>query len=395
MRIAHIITRMIVGGAQENTLLCCRDLIHTFGDDVLLLCGAEQGPEGTLLEDVKSSNIPLEIVPGLQRAVHPINDMLVYRRLKAILRHYQPDVVHTHSAKGGILGRLAAWHVKVPAVVHTVHGAPFHSYQHALSRTLSRWCETFAARRCHALVSVADAMTEQLVRTNVAPRDRFVTIYSGMDVTSFVNAAKHREVTRERLGYTPEHLVVGKVARLFHLKGHEYLIRAAEQLVPRYPQLRFLLVGDGILRTELQRMIQNAGLTDHVQFTGLVEPSRIPEYLAAMDLAVHTSLREGLARVLPQALLAGCPVISYDVDGAREVVIDGQTGFLLPPQSVDELANAIEQMVVNPDLRKRMAEEGRRLCEERFPHERMTEQLRHLYQQLLNQESNLGSVKAF
>ena len=384
MRIVHIITRMIIGGAQENTLLCCRELMDTYGDEVLLVCGSECGPEGTLLDEVKSSGIPLEIIPSLQRAVHPVRDTAAYWQLKSSLRRYQPDVVHTHSAKGGILGRLAAWKCQVPAIVHTVHGAPFHDYQHSIPRTLSRWCESYAARRCHALVSVADAMTEQLTRHNIAPRDHFVTIYSGMNVETFLDAGRFREASRKQLGIEPHQIVIGKVARLFHLKGHEFLIRAAEKLVAEQPDVRFLLVGDGVLREQLEGQIEHAGLSDYFQLAGLVDPARIPEYLAAMDIVVHTSLREGLARVLPQALLAGRPIVSYDVDGAREVVLHGRTGYLLPPRSVTALSASLATLVRDSELRERMASEGRQLCEQRFRHEVMTQQLRELYLRLLN-----------
>ena len=384
MRVAHIITRMIIGGAQENTFLCCRDLMRNFGDDVLLICGPERGPEGTLLPEVESSGIPLKVVSMLRRAVHPIRDAIAYRQLKTVLHKYRPDVVHTHSAKGGVLGRLAASKCKVPAIVHTVHGAPFHDYQQWVPRTLSRWSEAYVARHCHALVSVADAMADKMAQHAIAPPDRFVTVYSGMEVDKFLEADRYRETLRRELGYDEKHIVIGKVARLFHLKGHEYLIRAAKLLLAQRSDVRFLLVGDGILRQPLQQQIDRAGLSEFFQMVGLVAPPRIPEYLAAMDMVVHTSLREGLARVLPQALLVGRPVVSYDIDGAREVVQHGRTGYLLPPKSVEALTASLARLAENPELRNRMASEGRRLCEQRFRHEVMTERLRDLYLRLLH-----------
>src|SRR5262249_31761496 len=137
---------------------------------------------------------------------------------------------------------------------------------------------------------------------------------------------------RRELGYEPQHVVVGKIARLFHLKGHADVIRAAAEVIQANSNVRFLFIGDGILRQELQRQIEAAGLTSYFVFLGLIPPGRIPEYVGAMDVLVHASLREGLARALPQALIAGKPVISYDVDGAREVAITGETGFLVPPR---------------------------------------------------------------
>ncbi len=383
MRIAHVITRMIVGGAQENTLLCCHDLIRLFGDDVLLVTGPSLGPEGELLKQGRGGGVPLALIPSLRRAIAPWNDLRAYRAIRRTLSEFRPDVVHTHSAKGGILGRLAARALRVPTIVHTIHGAPFHPYQSAATRAVYRWCETYAARRCDHLISVADAMTDLMVAAGVAPRDKFTTIYSGMAVEPFLDADAHRARVRGELGYTDRHVVIGKIARLFHLKGHEYLIAAAGRVVEACPDVRFLLVGDGVLREALQRQIHQAGLDDYFQCTGLVPPARIPELLGAMDALAHVSLREGLARALPQALIAGKPVVSYDVDGAREVVRDGETGFLLPPRSIEPLAAALVRLASDAALRQRLGRQGRERFTEQFRHEWMTRQLRELYERLL------------
>ena len=196
MRIAHIITRMIVGGAQENTLLCCKDSVRMFGDETLLITGPSLGPEGDLLQREGGLEFPVQLVPELIRPIHPWQDVRCYRALKTALRDFSPDVVHTHSAKGGFLGRLAAWSLNVPAVVHTVHGAPFHPFQNVVSRSLFRWCERYAAAHCHHLVSVADAMTDQLVAAGVARREKFSTVYSGMEVEPFLQADTGRDTTR-------------------------------------------------------------------------------------------------------------------------------------------------------------------------------------------------------
>lgn len=386
MRIAHVITRMIVGGAQENTLLCCQDLMRLFGDEVLLVTGPSLGPEGELLGQGRGGEVPLALVPELRRAIHPWHDWRAYRAVRGILRDFRPDVVHTHSAKGGVLGRLAAHALHVPAIVHTIHGAPFHPYQNAAARNVFRWCEAYAARRCHRLVSVADAMTDLLVDAGVAPRDKFITVYSGMDVEPFLAADQHRQRVRAELGYSDRHVVFGKIARLFHLKGHEYLIAAAGQVVRECPDARFLLVGDGLLRGELENQIRQAGLDAYFQFTGLVPPRRIPELIGGLDALVHVSLREGLARALPQALIAGKPVVSYDVDGAREVALDGETGYLLPPKSIEPLARALIRLADDAVLRQRLGQCGCQRFTEQFRHEHMTRQLRALYERLLDSD---------
>ncbi len=205
-----------------------------------------------------------------------------------------------------------------------------------------------------------------------------------MEVEPFLAANEHRAETRRALGYCDEHVVVGKVARLFHLKGHEYLVRAAEQAVTAQPNLRFLLVGDGILADAIREQVRRAGLAEHFQFTGLVPPERIPALIGAMDIVVHTSLREGLARVLPQALIAGKPVVSYDVDGAREVVVTDETGILLPPESVDALSDAMVRLAGDSSLRDRLGSAGRARFTEPFRHEQMSRQLRALYERVLS-----------
>jgi glycosyltransferase involved in cell wall biosynthesis len=384
MRVAHIITRMIIGGAQENTLYNCEDLIKLFGDEALLITGPALGPEGDLLGQGRGGAVPTHIVPTLRRAIDPRCDTASYFALKRVLRDFRPDVVHTHSAKGGFLGRLAAWSLRVPAIVHTVHGAPFHPYQSAAARNLFRWCEWHAARRCHALISVADAMTDLMVNAHVAPREKFTTIYSGMDVEPFLHADEPRAEMRARLGHEPQHVVIGKIARLFHLKGHEDVIRAAVEVVRANSNVRFLLVGDGILRDQLQKQIDDANLSRHFHFVGLVPPNEIARYIGAMDVLVHASLREGLARALPQALIAGKPVVSYDIDGAREVAIHGQTGFLVPPRW-DALVDPLIKLAADGELRARLGQAGRERFTDQFRHEFMTRRIRELYQRVLEQ----------
>jgi glycosyltransferase involved in cell wall biosynthesis len=383
MRIAHIITRMIIGGAQENTLYNCEDLIRQYDDNVLLITGPALGPEGDLLGQGRGAQVPIRLIPSLRRAINPWRDAASYLALKRALRDFRPEVVHTHSAKAGFLGRLAASALRVPAIVHTVHGAPFHPYQNAAARNLFRWCEWYAARHCHALISVADAMTDLLVNAGVAPRAKFATIYSGMDVEPFLRADEQRHAIRASLGFEPQHIVIGKIARLFPLKGHRDLIRAAVKIVQANADVRFLLIGDGILRNELQAEIAAVGLTRHFHFAGLIPPAQIPAMIGAMDILVHASLREGLARALVQALLAGKPIVSYDIDGAREVTIDDRTGYLVAPRW-DLLVEPLVKLAADPALRNRLGQHGRERFTNQFRHEYMTGRIRELYERVLN-----------
>jgi glycosyltransferase involved in cell wall biosynthesis len=378
MRVAHIITRLILGGAQENTLLTVEDEHRDWHDEVTLITGPGLGPEGSLSERAQNGGLDLRIVPEMRRNIEPWRDWQSYRSLVRLLGEIRPQIVHTHSSKAGIIGRAAAYKLGIPAV-HTIHGASFYSYQNLLANWTFIRLERWAARRCSRLISVCDAMTEQYVAAGVAPREKFITVYSGMEVEPFLAPPRPRDEVRRELGFAPDDIVVGKIARLFHLKGHDDVIDAARIALQREPRLRFLFVGDGLLRAELDAKIAAAGLTGKFVFTGLVPPERVPELIGAMDIVVHASLREGLARVLPQGLISGKPVISYDIDGAREVVIPGETGFLLPPRAIDAMADAMVALAADPALRERLGSTGRARFTEQFRHQNMTRRLREIY----------------
>jgi glycosyltransferase involved in cell wall biosynthesis len=384
MKVMHIITRMIVGGAQENTLYNCVDLIERHGDQVLLVTGPSLGAEGNLLQQPDQVSLEVETVGSLIRSINPLQDTSAFSDLKKIIRRWQPDVVHTHSAKAGLLGRAAGWSLRVPCVVHTVHGAPFHPFQNPLSRRFFTWCERWAAKRCHHMISVADAMTDLMVSAGVAKAEKFTTISSGMEVTPFAESAIHRDRMRRQLGFSEQDIVFGKIARLFHLKGHEYVVSAAFETLRSVPRAKFLFVGDGLLMDSIQAKIRGTELDDKFVFTGLVPPSEIPAHISAMDVLVHASLREGLARALPQALIAGKPAISFDVDGAREVVVNGATGCLVPAKDVDGLARAMIELGSNSELRQRYGAEGAKRFTDQFRHETMTKRIREVYAKVLS-----------
>ena len=390
MKIVHVITRMILGGAQENTLLSCAGLLG-LGHQVRLLTGPTAGPEGELLSEARSRGVPVEELPDLVRPVSPLRDLRAYLALKRRFRELAPEVVHTHSSKAGVLGRAAARAAGVPVVVHTIHGLPFHRYQSALLGLAYARAERWAARRCDQLVSVAEAMTDQAVAAGVAPREQFVTIYSGMEVEPFLRARERRQEVRARLGYAPGDFVVAKLARLFELKGHQYLLEAARRASVAHPELRLLLVGDGVLRGRLQAQARAAGLAEQVTFAGLVPAAEVPGYLAAADLLVHASLREGLPRAVPQALLAGTPVAAFDLDGTREIVRDGETGLLVAPRDAQGLAGAIRRMVEDREFAARSAAAGQELARRLFPAEVMVQRLAVLYGELL--QNRKGAAK--
>lgn len=389
MRVAHLITRLIIGGAQENTLFNVDDQHHLHGDDVCLMTGPGVGPEGTLEQRAAERGLDVRLLPELRRNLHPWHDLKAWFAVRRAIRDYQPDVVHTHSSKAGILGRRAAYSLGIPCV-HSIHGASFHYGQPALLHHAYRLAERIANPWCQHFITVCDAMTRQYVDAGIGPESKYTTVYSGMDVDRFLNPSETRVDVRQRLGLRPDHVVVVKVARLFNLKGHEYLIEAAPRIVAAVPQVRFLFVGDGILREQYEQQIAALGLTDHFVFAGLVSPDEVTNYIHAADMVAHTSVWEGLARVLPQGLIAGRPVVSFDIDGAPEVCISGETGFLVPTRQVSPLADAIIRLAEDEALRNRLGETGRRRFTEQFRHEFMTERIREIYQRAITDFSGQG-----
>ena len=393
MRIVHVITRLILGGAQENTLLTVDGLHHRHGDDVTLVAGPAEGPEGELFGRAAGRGLKVVEMPELVRVVRPSVDYKAYRRLRALIRELRPEVVHTHSSKAGIIGRAAAWDEGVPAVVHTIHGLPFGPSEKPWKNRLYVGLERWAARRCHAIVGVCDAMAEQALAAGVGRPEQYSTVYSGMDVDAFLNPKKPRDEVRGRLGLADDEIAFGTVARLFERKGHDDVLAAAPAILRANPKVRFVFIGDGILRDHLIKRAIALPVPDAVRFTGLVPPEEIPELLGALDAVIHPSLREGLARVLPQALIVGRPAISYDVDGAREVVRP-ETGILLKPRDIPGLTAAVLRLAGDAPLRASMGAEGRRRFADQFRMETMTDQLRALYVRLLSGRADPGPPPA-
>ena len=382
MRVTHVITRLIVGGAQENTLASVLGLAAKPGFDLKLVSGPTTGPEGSLEDRATQKPGLLIIIPELVRPVHPWKDFLALRRLLRLFRQQRPQIVHTHSGKAGILGRLAARQAGVPIIVHTIHGPSFGRFQGPCANLLFRSAERFAGRFTTHFVTVANAMTGQYLAAGIGRPAQYTRILSGFDLQPFLSA--HNDVAlRARWGIAPDDVVVGKISRLFKLKGHDDLFAAAPQIVQRHPRIKFLLVGDGAWRARFENRARSLGLEDKFIFTGLVPPDEVPPLVGIMDILIHLSLREGLPRALPQALAAVRPVIAYDCDGAGEVCLENETGFLLPAGDWPGLIDRVSRLAGDPVLRQRLGQRGQALVREWFPVEKMVDDLGRLYLKLL------------
>lgn len=384
MRVTHIITRLVIGGAQENTLYTVRGLRQKPDLDVTLISGPTIGPEGSLENEARNT-IPVTIVPELVRPVHPIKDLVALRKLESILREQKPDIVHTHSGKAGILGRIAARKAGVPIVIHHIHGPSFGNFQGAAANWIFTAAEKYAARVTDHFFCSADAMTRLYLAAGIGKPPMYTRIFSGFDLDPFLNTTNDLAL-RQKLGLSPNHFVIGKIGRLFRLKGHADLIAAFAKVLPEVPNARLLLVGDGILRVELESQARSLGLADKVIFAGLVPPADVSRYVGIMDCLAHLSYREALSRALPQALAAAKPVVAYDFDGADEVCLENKTGFVVKTGDTDTAARRLLQLAADATLRGRFGLAGQAFVKENFSIDKMVNDQYNIYLKLAAQK---------
>jgi glycosyltransferase involved in cell wall biosynthesis len=403
MKIIHIITRLVLGGAQENTLITCK-LLAERGHEVTLITGPALGPEGDLYDQAKNQKYKFIVLGSLRRQINPFYDVPAYFQIKELLKELKPDIVHTHSAKAGILGRFAAHAIRRQTtdpsslrfaeaddrrqtkIVHTIHGLAFHPYQSQWLNKFYIAVEKAAAKRTDFFISVADAMTNQALAAGIGRPDQFVTAYSAIEEDDFLKPVsdEQKKDFRRKYGIADDAIVLVTIARLFMLKGHDFIIESAMVLKDKYPNVMWLFVGDGNLAEHYKSQVQQFGLAERIRFTGLLPPKQIPLAIQSSDILVHCSLREGLARALPQAMLCGKPAISFDVDGAREVVNEN-TGRLISPHSPMELIMGCWELIADRELREKLGRAGREFVKQKFATETMVDTIEKVYRKVLGE----------
>lgn len=385
IRVLHVITRMIVGGAQENTLFTAAIQTKNPRYDVTLLTGIDDGPEGDLHDTARAQGVRLEIEPLLVRPIRPITDLRAFLRLRSYMRDGKFDIVHTHSSKAGILGRMAARSARVPIIVHTLHSLVFHEYEKAWKNTLYIALKKLCAPWTHSFISVNQKTLDGALAQGIGTPEKHIKIFSGMDLAPFLDVAASLSPAqaKAKAGIPETALVVGKVARLFPLKGHDLFMEAAAKIAAERPDVHFLLVGGGILRDALEAQAKRLGILDRVHFSGLVRPEQVPALIQAMDVVIHSSLREGIARVIPQAGAVGKPVVTFDMDGAPEVIQNGVSGYLAPPQDTTEMARRVVELLSSEAERERMGREGQKFAKENYSAELMVARINAVYEKLL------------
>jgi len=354
-RVLHVITRLIVGGAQETTVLAAALVDPERFPSAIMTC-VETGSEGELWTEARARGIPLHFEPALVRDVHPAKDALALARLTAFFRRERPDIVHTHSSKAGIVGRMAARLAGVPRVVHTAQGGGFRPtqpwHERALFGSLERACGALSDR----IGVVSRPTLEFAVTHRIGPRERFVVLRDGVEVERFARDEAVRAAMRARFGFAPDQFVFGFVSRFSPPKEPQTVVRAFARVAARHPGARLVLVGDGALRPATEQLIAELGLADRVRLTGLSR--EVPALLSAFDAFVLATSWEGLPIVLTQALAASLPIVTTECDGTPEAVRDGVTGWLVPVGDFETMVDRMQRLADDPAQARRMGLAG-------------------------------------
>ncbi|HSQ27163.1 MAG TPA: glycosyltransferase family 4 protein [Anaerolineales bacterium] len=378
--VIHLITRLIVGGAQENTLYTAA-LLDPTRFSVQILSGAQTGTEGSLIEEVRQQGIQLTILPDLVRQISPVHDLLALLKLIRYLRKSRCKVLHTHSSKAGILGRLAGRIAGTPVIIHTVHGWSFHEYMSPWLRKTYIFLERWMADSCQALIAVSQKDIQKGLQASIGRPQQYHLIRSAIPMEQFDPAHYDRQIIRQSLGIPDDAVVVGNIGRFSPQKNPLDWVRVASLIAAREEKAFFLLVGDGPMRAEVEEHLDQTGIRKRTILTGLRRD--IPQLLAAMDIFLITSLWEGLPRVIPQAMAMGLPVLANSADGVQEIIQNGENGYLFQAGEIEQMAEVCVQLMHDPDQRMDLGQRGRESVLQAFDLQRMIEQITALYEKYI------------
>jgi glycosyltransferase involved in cell wall biosynthesis len=382
IEVLHPITRMIVGGAQLNTLYTCR-LIDKDRFRATLLTGPELGSEGDLLSTAREQ-VPTVVISSLGREIRPWQDVRAYRSILSHLGQNRYSIVHTHTSKAGILARFASHRRRVPIVVHTAHGWQWTHARGGIMNRLIIESERRAARVTDRIIVVAERDRQKGLEAGVGRPEQYVLIESAIALDEFDPRAVDGETFRTELGIPLDAPVVGTVGRFAYQKAPEIMLQAALKVLSRSPRAHFVYVGDGPLR---DRLVSGLGLEEagsRLHLTGIRR--EVPAALAAMDVFALSSRYEGLPRVAVEAMAMGKPVVTTPADGVVDVVIEGETGCLVPFEDPGALADALLRLIHDTDRARAMGEEGRRRVRSRFDVARMVRRIEELYEEVLEEK---------
>jgi glycosyltransferase involved in cell wall biosynthesis len=382
-RVLHIITRLVRGGADKSTLHCI-DSLGRERVDVDLIVGRNSDPS-QMQAAAKIARVTK--LNSLVRPIHPPCDLVALFAIYRMIKKNGYDMVHTHTAKGGFLGRLAARLAGTPCVIHGLHGTTFPRTLPWVSRRFYIALERLAAPWADEVVSVGRDLVDLYLSCGIGEAEQYTVIRSAIDLRPFEKA---RALTdgqvrrlRESLGVSGKDLVVGNVARLERRKGLHYYIQAARLLAADHENLKFLIVGEGEERRRLESQVRRAGLDGQVVFTGFRED--IAEVMATFDIFAFTSLWEGLPQVIVQGAALGKPIVTFSVEGAEELIQDEESGYIVPARDVRSFAERLHRLCESAALREEMGRRVReRLPVEQWSPDVVSQQIAKLYEEHLN-----------
>lgn len=374
LRVLLAVTRLELGGAQRVVLHTAKTLDRSFFA-VALAWGPGDRLDNEALTIPELERFP---VPTLVRPIAPLSDVRALAGLRAAIRVFRPSVVHTHSSKAGILGRVAARLEHVPVVVHTVHGFGFTPLQKAPMRFVLRTAERQLARWTDHFITVSESDRKRGIELGLFDERRATVIRAGVDLQRF-RAAARAEAVRARLGLPADVPLITQIGNFKPQKGPLDFVRVAGVVRDRHPDVHFLMLGDGPLLGEAKRLAENLGLGGRLIFCGWHDD--VPGVLATTTVSVLTSYHEGLPCSVVESLAAGVPVVATAVDGTVEVVRSGDNGFLAPPGDVEALAGAVCRILDGPELRAALAARAPQELEE-FDNDLMVRRQEELYRWL-------------
>ncbi len=383
--VLQIITRLIVGGAQE-TVMYTAALLDKNMYRVEVISGPQTGSEGSLIEETRARGVTLTIFPRLLREISPINDVMVLWQLYRYIKKNRFIIVHTNSSKAGILGRFAARLAGTPIVIHTVHGWSFHDHMAPWLKNVYIILERFCARITDSMIVVTKQDIKKGLDHYIGNPTQYHLIRSAIPLDEFVPEKYEKENVRSELGIPSNALVLGNVGRFSAQKNPLDWVRAAGMIGKELPECYFLLVGDGPLKPEVINAIERERIVNHVILTGLRRDAA--KMMAAMDIFLLTSLWEGLPRVIPQAMCMGLPVVSYQIDGIKEIIEPGINGFIFPPGDVISLANTCMELMKDETRRKIIGTNGKTFAMNEFNIDNMIANISSLYQHHLSNLKN-------
>jgi glycosyltransferase involved in cell wall biosynthesis len=378
IRVMRIITRLNIGGPAQHVVLLTAALNDADFQSTLVtgLVGAE---EGDMTDYARAHGVEPVVIPWIGREISPKDDLRALLALRRLMARERPDVVHTHTAKAGWLGRLAAYTSGVPAIVHTFHGHVFWGYFGPAKTRFFIHLERLAARLSSVILTISERLRQDLIRFRIAPPDRIRVVPLGLELAHLSETHPLRGEWRRELGISTDSPLIGIIGRLVPIKNHALFLEAARLVREHLPEAHFVIVGDGECRDALQALTDQLGLAQSVTFTGWRRD--LPAVYADLDVLVVSSRNEGTPVSVIEAMAAGVPVVATRVGGIPDLLQDGALGALTPSEDGSALANAVLAMLRQRDAHR--LTKARDWVLAHYSIDRLANDTRTLYQALL------------